>query len=344
MKFVDSAKIYIKAGNGGNGCVSFRREKYIEFGGPDGGDGGDGANIYLEAKSALNTLLDFRYKQHFKGATGKSGAGRNRSGEKGQDLIIQVPVGTIIFNEDKTEILFEMLEDGKKVLLAKGGRGGKGNHFFKSATNQAPRYAQSGERTEEFWIRLELEILADIGLLGLPNAGKSTLINALTNAKSKVANYAFTTLYPNLGVLQFSDKQIVIADLPGLVAGANEGVGLGTRFLSHVKRTKAFLHVIDVTHENLVSDYQVIVNELNKFQSSLLQKPTIIILNKIDLLNNAELTSKIDELTKVLPKDIPIISISAVQSTNLQSIIQAISMVYYELENHSNQAWNPLHQ
>ncbi|MDR0483776.1 MAG: GTPase ObgE [Alphaproteobacteria bacterium] len=348
MRFIDSAKIYIKAGNGGKGCISFRREKFIEFGGPDGGDGGNGANVYFKAVGNLNTLIDFRYRQHFKAPNGRGGAGRNRYGEKGEDLIIEVPIGTVIMDEFKENIIVDMAEEGQIFKIAQAGIGGKGNAHFKSSTNRAPRMAQPGTEGEELWVWLELEILADIGLIGLPNAGKSTLISTITNAKSKAANYAFTTLKPSLGVLVYKEKQIVIADLPGLIEGASEGIGLGARFLSHVKRCKAFIHIIDV-EKDVVESYNIIRKEIANYDkennNSILEKPQIIVLNKIDLIDEDELHEKINELEQITKS--PIITISALEKEGLKDLFYAIEDVFDDLKPKSDIAkpeWNPLNK
>ena len=262
MKFLDQAKIYLEAGDGGNGCMSFRREKYIEFGGPNGGDGGNGGNIIFKAVRNLNTLIDFRYQQHFRAEKGRPGEGSERTGRSGKDLIIKVPVGTEILAEDKKTVIADMVIDGEEVLVAKGGRGGWGNVHFKSSTNQAPERADPGKPGEQMAVWLRLKLIADIGLVGFPNAGKSTLLSVLTAARPKIANYPFTTLHPNLGVFYVFDKEYVIADLPGLIEGASEGVGLGDRFLGHAERCKVILHLIDGTQEDVVGAYKAIEKEL----------------------------------------------------------------------------------
>jgi GTPase len=291
--FIDKAKIFLKAGNGGNGCVSFRREKYIPRGGPNGGDGGDGGNIYIKALNKLQTLYDFRYQKHFKAQNGEPGQGRNCHGKKGQDLIIAVPCGTLIQVTDPQpapgtpaltvqNVWFDLVEPAQTLLLAQGGKGGYGNARYKSSVNQAPRYAQRGTVGEEKTVRLELKLIAEIGLIGLPNAGKSTLLAHLTAAKPKIADYPFTTLHPNLGVLELPDKYITIADIPGLIAGAHQGAGLGTEFLRHIERTKILLHVVDLTAEDPWHNYQIINRELASYSPALAQKKQIIVLNKID--------------------------------------------------------------
>ena len=247
MKFLDQAKIYIKAGDGGKGCVAFRREKFIEFGGPNGGDGGDGGSVYFESVENLNTLIDFRYQQHFKAQKGQQGMGSEMTGYKGEDLIIKVPVGTEIVADDGETVIADLVKPGERFLIAKGGKGGLGNTRFKSSTNQAPRYAGPGTPGEEIWVWLRLKIIADVGLIGLPNAGKSTFLSAVTSARPKIASYPFTTLHPHLGVAWVNGKELVLADIPGLIEGAHEGVGLGDRFLKHVERCSVFLHLLDAT-------------------------------------------------------------------------------------------------
>ena len=283
MKFLDQAKIYVKSGTGGAGSISFRREKYIAFGGPNGGDGGNGGDVWAVAEEALNTLIDFRYKQHFKAGTGTHGMGRDRSGKTGDDIVIKVPVGTQIFDETGEHLLIDLLEPGQKVLLAKGGSGGWGNTRFKTPTNQAPRRANPGEEGEERWIWLRLKLIADAGLIGLPNAGKSTLLSAVSAARPKTADYPFTTVRPHLGVVELGPaERFVIADLPGLIEGAAEGLGLGHRFLGHAERCAAIIHLVDVTGEDPVQDYKNIRAELLEYADEFADKPEIVVLNKCD--------------------------------------------------------------
>ena len=282
MKFLDQAKVYIASGHGGPGSISFRREAHVPFGGPDGGNGGRGGDIIAVCTDGLNTLIDFRYKQHFKARPGEGGKGRDRSGISGKDLILRLPIGTQILDETNKYILADMTKIGQSVILAKGGEGGKGNAFFKTSTNQAPRKSQPGGPLEEKWIWLRLKLIADIGLIGLPNAGKSTLLSRVTAAKPKIADYPFTTLHPNLGVVNQDNKEFVIADIPGLIEGANEGAGLGHRFLGHVERCKALLHLIDVTSENVEKDYLTIIKELKAYNTDLAKKDQIVVLTKSD--------------------------------------------------------------
>ena len=272
MKFLDQAKIYVKAGNGGSGSASFRREKFIEFGGPDGGNGGKGGSIIMMSERNLNTLIDFRYNQHFKAQHGFPGSKRNKTGANGKDLILKVPVGTQIYEEDNNTLIYDFTKNKEKYLVASGGRGGLGNLNFKSSTNRAPRKKTGGKLGEEFWIWLQLKVIADVGIIGLPNAGKSSLLAALTRAKPKIANYPFTTLNPNLGVTYYDNKEVTLADIPGLVEGAHEGIGLGDKFLRHIERCKILLHLIDITEENLVSNYKSIKKELIAYDKSLNKK------------------------------------------------------------------------
>lgn len=289
MKFLDEAKIYTKSGDGGPGCISFRREKYIENGGPDGGNGGRGGDIVFEAQNDLNTLIDFRYTQHFRAPNGQGGSGRDRSGHKGETVVIKVPVGTQIIDEDKQTVLIDMVEEGQRVTFLKGGDGGFGNAHYKSSTNQAPRKKTPGWPGEERPVWLRLKLIADVGLLGMPNAGKSTFLAATSRAKPKIADYPFTTLHPNLGVVKAGDVDFVIADIPGLIEGAHEGTGLGTRFLGHVERTSVLLHLVDATQDDPVQAYRIIRNELEMYGGDLAQKKEVVVLTKMDALGE-ELT------------------------------------------------------
>lgn len=301
MKFLDQAKIFIKSGNGGAGCVSFRREKYIAYGGPDGGDGGHGGHVYAECVDGLNTLIDYRYRQHFKGKTGIHGMGKNRAGPAGEDVILKVPVGTQIFDEDNETLIADLTEVGQKVTLLMGGNGGFGNTYFKSATNQAPRHANPGQNGEEKWIWLRLKLIADVGLVGLPNAGKSTLLSAVSAAQPKIADYPFTTLHPGLGVVEIDGDGFVMADLPGLIEGAHEGTGLGHRFLGHVERCGVLLHLVDATLDDdaIAEAYQTIRDELAAYGQELEAKPEILALNKIDALTDDVISEKAALLRKI---------------------------------------------
>jgi len=285
MKFLDQVKIFVKAGDGGPGSASMRREKFVEFGGPDGGDGGKGASIILIAERNLNTLIDYRYTQHFKAERGQNGMNKNKTGRNGKDLYLKVPIGTQILEEDNKTLLFDFKNEKEEFVVANGGRGGLGNTNFKSSTNRAPRKFTKGTSGEEFWIWLQLKTIADIGIIGLPNAGKSSLLAAITNANPKIANYKFTTLNPNLGVATYDNKEITLADIPGLIEGAHTGVGLGIKFLKHTERCKTLLHMIDITEKNLEKSYNQIKKELGSYSKELLKKKEVIILNKVDLLD-----------------------------------------------------------
>ncbi len=299
MQFLDEAKIFLKSGDGGGGCVSFRREKFIEFGGPDGGDGGRGGDIIFKTVPNLNTLIDFRYKQHFKAETGQSGAGRQRTGRSGKSLILEVPIGTQVYADDKKTLLLDLDQPDQEVTFLNGGMGGKGNIHFKSSVQQAPRRSTPGESGESSWIWLRLKLLADVGIIGLPNAGKSTFLRAVTRAKPKVADYPFTTLYPQLGVVSVNYNEFVMADIPGLIEGAHEGIGLGTRFLGHIERCQVLLHLVDGSSDTIVKDYQTIRHELSAYGCDLEKKTEIIGLNKCDVLPQEEVMDKMMQLSDV---------------------------------------------
>tara|TARA_B100001093_G_scaffold512417_1_gene582229 strand:- start:1678 stop:2661 length:984 start_codon:yes stop_codon:yes gene_type:complete len=309
MKFLDQAKIYIKAGNGGSGSASFRREKFIEYGGPDGGDGGNGGSIIVESDRNLNTLIDYRYAQHFKAHHGKAGSKRNKTGANGKDLVLKVPVGTQIYEEDNNTLIYDFTKNKEKYLIASGGKGGLGNVRFKSSTNRAPKKKTNGKIGEEFWIWLQLKVIADIGIIGKPNAGKSSLLAALTRAKPKIANYPFTTINPNLGVTYYDGKELTLADIPGLVEGAHKGIGLGDKFLRHIERCKILLHLIDVSEKDLISVYKKIKFELSTYDKSLIKKKEIIFFNKSDLLKEEEINKKLNEFKKKVKSKYEIISV-----------------------------------
>ena len=308
MKFLDQAKIYIKAGNGGSGSASFRREKFVEYGGPDGGDGGAGGSIILESDRNLNTLIDFRYVQHFKAQHGGSGSKRNRTGANGKDLLLRVPVGTQVFEDDNNTIIYDFTKHKEKYVIASGGRGGLGNVRFKSSTNRAPRKKTNGKIGEEFWIWLQLKVIADIGIIGLPNAGKSSLLASLTRAKPKIASYPFTTINPNLGVVFYNNKEVTLADIPGLVEGAHQGVGLGDKFLRHIERCKVLLHLIDITENDLANNYKKIRSELSAYDKILSKKKEIIFFNKVDLLEKDEVIKKLKNFKNKIKKKYEVIS------------------------------------
>ena len=309
MKFLDQAKINLKAGNGGSGSASFRREKFVEFGGPDGGDGGDGGSILFESERNLNTLIDYRYSQHFKAENGKPGSKKNKTGANGKDLILKVPIGTQIYEEDNNTIIYDFKKNKEKYLVASGGKGGLGNVRFKSSTNRAPRKKTNGKNGEEFWIWLQLKIIADVGIIGLPNAGKSSLLAALTRAKPKIANYPFTTINPNLGVTYYNNKEVTLADIPGLVEGAHKGIGLGDKFLRHIERCKILIHLVDVTENDLAENYQKIRSELRSYDLSLSKKQEIIYFNKSDLVEKEILKEKLDLFSNKIKKKYKIISV-----------------------------------
>ena len=309
MKFLDQAKIYIKAGNGGSGSASFRREKFVEYGGPDGGDGGDGGSIIVQSDRNLNTLIDYRYAQHFKAQHGKPGSKRNKTGANGEDLILRVPLGTQVYEEDNNTLIYDFTKNKEKYLVASGGKGGLGNVRFKSSTNRAPRKKTNGKLGEEFWVWLQLKVIADIGIIGKPNAGKSSLLAALTRAKPKIANYPFTTINPNLGVSYYGGKEITLADIPGLVEGAHKGVGLGDKFLRHIERCKILLHLIDLSEDNLFYSYKKIKLELSNYDKHLIKKKEIIFFNKSDLFEDNEINEKLKEFKKKIKTKYEIISV-----------------------------------
>ncbi len=304
MKFLDQIKIYIKAGDGGDGSPSFRREKFIEFGGPDGGDGGKGGSVILKSERNLNTLIDYRYQQHHKAKRGENGMGQNRTGRSGDNLILKVPIGTQVFEEDNKTLIYDFTKAGEEFIAAGGGKGGLGNTRFKSSTNRAPRKFTKGTVGEEFTIWLQLKTIADIGIIGLPNAGKSSLLASITNANPKIANYQFTTLNPNLGVASYDDKEITIADIPGLIEGAHEGTGLGIKFLKHIERCKSLLHLIDITNSDLEKSYNEVKNEIKNYSSELLKKKELIVLNKTDLVDEKNMNDIIKKFSKNVKSEI----------------------------------------
>ena len=314
MKFLDQAKIYVKAGNGGSGSSSFRREKYIEYGGPDGGDGGTGGSVIFESERNLNTLIDFRYKQHFNAENGKSGSKKNKTGGGGKDLVLKVPTGTQIFEEDNNTLIYDFTKDKEKFVVATGGEGGLGNTRFKSSTNRAPRKKTLGKKGEEFWVWLQLKVIADAGIIGLPNAGKSSLLSRCTRAKPKIANYPFTTINPNLGVLNMNHKEVILADIPGLIEGSHKGVGLGDKFLRHIERCKVLIHLIDISEKDIIGNYLKIRNELSKYDKSILKKKEIVVFNKSDLVNMDLITEKLKNFRRETKKNFEIISLVSKQN------------------------------
>jgi len=308
MKFLDQVKIFVKAGDGGSGSPSFRREKFIEFGGPDGGDGGKGGSIIIKSERNLNTLIDFRYQQHFKAEKGGNGSGKNKTGKGGKNLVLKVPIGTQIFEEDNKTVIYDFKKENEEFVVAVGGKGGFGNTRFKSSTNRAPKKFTKGALGEEYWIWLQLKTIADIGIIGLPNAGKSSLLASLTSANPKIANYKFTTLNPNLGVAMYDDKEITLADIPGLIEGAHTGTGLGIKFLKHIERCKTLLHLIDITEKDLIKSYKQVREELKKYSKDLLNKEELLVFNKIDLIDKDQIKKKLSIFKQEINKNAMIIS------------------------------------
>jgi GTP-binding protein len=322
MKFLDQAKIYIRSGDGGNGCISFRREKFIEFGGPNGGDGGKGGDVIAQAVDGLNTLIDYRYQQHFTAANGRAGMGKDRHGANGANVVLKVPVGTQIYDEDDATLLADLTEVGQRLVLARGGNGGFGNAHFKTSTNRAPRHANPGQAGVELTVRLRLKLIADAGIIGLPNAGKSTFLAAVSAAKPKIADYPFTTLHPQLGVVEVDGREFVLADIPGLIEGAHEGVGLGDRFLAHVERCRVLLHLVDGTGEDAGAAYKTVRAELKAYGHGLAEKPEIVALNKADALSAQDIGRQAASL-KCAVKTTPLI-ISAVSGQGVEAALRAL--------------------
>jgi GTP-binding protein len=318
MKFLDQVKIYVKAGNGGHGSPSFRREKFIEYGGPDGGDGGKGGSILLRSERNLNTLIDYRFQQHHKAKRGENGSGQNCTGRGGDDLFLKVPVGTQVLEEDNKTLIYDFKKEGDEFVVANGGKGGLGNTRFKSSTNRAPKKFTKGTIGEEYIVWLQLKTIADVGIVGLPNAGKSSLLAAITNATPKIADYKFTTLNPNLGVASYDDKEITLADIPGLVEGAHEGIGLGIQFLKHVERCKTLMHLVDITNVDLENTYQQVKNELGSYSKELLNKKEIIVLNKTDLLDESEVKEIMKNFSK--NKDSEVVTLSTLDKKSVSKI------------------------
>ena len=345
MKFLDEAKVYVQSGAGGNGCIAFRREKFIEFGGPSGGDGGKGGDVIVEAVNGLNTLIDYRYRQHFKAERGGNGMGKDRHGANGKDVVLKVPVGTQIYEEDGETLLADLTQAGERITLMKGGNGGFGNAYFKSSTNQAPRKANPGQPGEERTIRLRLKLIADAGIIGLPNAGKSTFLAAVSAAKPKIADYPFTTLHPQLGVVRIDEREFVLADLPGLIEGAHEGTGLGDRFLGHTERCNVLLHLVDGTGEDAGADYKTVRAELEAYGQGLADKPEIVALTKADALTPEAIKAQTAKLKKAAKKTPLVLSAQSGQGVPeaLRALLKVIDAAREDAEPTQSEeaAWQP---
>ena len=340
MKFLDQAKIHIQSGNGGNGCVSFRREKFVEFGGPNGGNGGKGGDIIIKCVDGLNTLIDYRYRQHFKAKNGSPGMGSDKTGRSGEDTIIEVPRGTLILEEDNEEVIADVVNKDQSLTILKGGNGGFGNAHFKSSENQTPRTANDGENGQEKWIWLRLKLIADIGLIGLPNAGKSTLISTVSEAKPKIADYPFTTLNPVLGIAKYNDNELVIADIPGLIEGAHEGKGLGDRFLGHIERCNLLLHLIDANDSDVINSWKTVRNEISAYSKELDEKKEIIVLSKSDSINEEKLDEKLIILKDYTNKDV--FKMSSVTGKGITSILRILHDNISKTEDDDNiKGWQP---
>ena len=339
MKFLDQAKIHIQSGNGGNGCVSFRREKFVEFGGPNGGNGGKGGDIIIKCVDGLNTLIDYRYRQHFKAKNGSPGMGSDKTGRSGEDTIIEVPRGTLILEEDNEEVIADVVNKDQSLTILKGGNGGFGNAHFKSSENQTPRTANDGENGQEKWIWLRLKLIADIGLIGLPNAGKSTLISTLSEAKPKIADYPFTTLNPVLGIAKYNDNELVIADIPGLIEGAHEGKGLGDRFLGHIERCNLLLHLIDANDTDVINSWKTVRNEISAYSKELDEKKEIIVLSKSDSINEEKLDEKLIILKDYTNKDV--FKMSSVTGKGITSILRILHDNISKTEDDDIKGWQP---
>ena len=339
MKFLDQAKIHIQSGNGGNGCVSFRREKFVEFGGPNGGNGGKGGDIIIKCVDGLNTLIDYRYRQHFKAKNGSPGMGSDKTGRSGEDTIIEVPRGTLILEEDNEEVIADVVNKDQSLTILKGGNGGFGNAHFKSSENQTPRTANDGENGQEKWIWLRLKLIADIGLIGLPNAGKSTLISTVSEAKPKIADYPFTTLNPVLGIAKYNDNELVIADIPGLIEGAHEGKGLGDRFLGHIERCNLLLHLIDANDTDVINSWKTVRNEISAYSKELDEKKEIIVLSKSDSINKEKLDEKLIILKDYTNKDV--FKMSSVTGKGITSILRILHDNISKTEDDDIKGWQP---
>ena len=340
MKFLDQAKIYIRSGDGGNGCISFRREKYVEFGGPNGGNGGKGGDVIIKSTEGLNTLIDYRFRQHFKAKNGDPGMGSDKTGRSGEDIIIEVPRGTLILEEDNKEVIIDIMDKNQNITILKGGNGGFGNSHFKNSENQTPRNANDGESGKEKWIWLRLKLIADVGLVGLPNAGKSTFVSTVSKASPKIADYPFTTIHPVLGIVKYMDKEFVIADIPGLIEGAHEGKGLGDRFLGHIERCNILLHLIDVTDEDIINSWKTVRNEIKSYSKELSLKNEIIVLSKSDTLNEKELNDKKEKLKNFIGKEV--FAISSVSGDGINNILKEINEeIPKDILDEHNEGWKP---
>lgn len=331
MKFLDRAKIFLKAGDGGDGCLSFRREKFIEFGGPDGGDGGKGGDVVVKGVKDVNTLIDYRYNQHFRAQRGENGGGNNQYGAGGEDLVLKVPVGTEVLCDDGQTVIVDITQENQTVVIAKGGEGGRGNNKFKSSVNQTPRRADKGEVGEELWVWLQLKLIADVGLIGLPNAGKSTFLSTTTRAKAKIADYPFTTLAPQLGVVHIDSDEFVMADIPGLIEGAHDGKGLGDRFLAHVERCCSLIHLIDITQDDPIGAYRTLRNELELYSGDVKNKPEIVVLNKIDAMDPQVVRQVRKRFERVVCKDIHMIS-AIKRDSNVDKVLRRAAEIRRDLE------------
>ena len=339
MKFLDQAKIHIQSGNGGNGCVSFRREKFVEFGGPNGGNGGKGGDIIIKCVDGLNTLIDYRYRQHFKAKNGSPGMGSDKTGRSGEDTIIEVPRGTLILEEDNEEVIADVVNKDQSLTILKGGNGGFGNAHFKSSENQTPRTANDGENGQEKWIWLRLKLIADIGLIGLPNAGKSTLISTVSEAKPKIGDYPFTTLNPVLGIAKYNDNELVIADIPGLIEGAHEGKGLGDRFLGHIERCNLLLHLIDANDSDVINSWKTVRNEISAYSKELDEKKEIIVLSKSDSIDEEKLDEKLNTLKCYTNKEV--FKMSSVTGKGITSILRILHDNISKTEDDDIKGWQP---
>ena len=345
MQFIDLALIHIRSGTGGSGCSSFRREKFIEFGGPDGGDGGKGGNVVIRAVSNLNTLIDFKYKRHYFAKNGRPGMGQNKTGANGDDVILNVPVGTEVLLENKKTVLVDLIHEGQQYVIAEGGNGGWGNSRFKSSTNQAPRQANKGHSGSELTLWLKLKLLADVGLVGLPNVGKSSLLSAMSNAKPKIGDFSFTTLTPNLGLVSYKQGDFILADIPGVIEGANRGKGIGIQFLGHIERCQVLVHVLDISSNSLISDFEVTINELKQYKSDLVSKIKCVVLNKVDLMKNKKIEKIVESFNKSGIEVLPISTFSRVGINELKDSLLELLKKNNRVEAKTNGGtgkWSPI--